>query len=86
VGNKAQWEIAYVVSNALVSFIGCYLNKKKKEKKKENQGKVVQGVKHSYSRKIYKMLLALSPLAPTSIISPCGAFILLLLHIMIGKF
>lgn len=62
-GNKAQWETAYVVSNPLVSFIGCCLNnikkikkekKEKEEKRKdeeENQGKVVQGVKNSYDRK-----------------------------------
>lgn len=48
-----------MVSNPLVSFIGCCLNKIKKKKEKEekrkdeeeNQGKVVQGVKNSYDRK-----------------------------------
>lgn len=52
-----------MVSNPLVSFIGCCLNnikkikkekKEKEEKRKdeeENQGKVVQGVKNSYDRK-----------------------------------
>lgn len=52
-GNKAQWEIAYVVSNPLVSFIGCCLNKKifKKKKEKKIKAKVVQGVKNSRGRK-----------------------------------
>lgn len=89
VGNKARWEIAYVVSNPLVSFLGCCLNKKKikkRKKKEDNQGKIFQGVKNSYGRKIHKMLLAQYPLSPSSIVSPCCAFILPLLHTMTGKF